>query len=151
MGKFSSDAKLYAKKSLAVFSAAALLLSGGVTGAVATFTDSGIKVSAAETQTATQLKIYDENGNDLGDNPIIYIDNSQASGGITSRNLKIVASDEKGENVNDEIRCFVQNGGTDYIRVRFNGSVQTGTFSGLGALSTTIQGGYFDYSGTTPK
>lgn len=147
MGKFSSNAKLYAKKSLAVFSAAALLLSCGVTGAVTTFADSGIKVAAAETvtETATKLKIYDAEGNDISNNPIIYLDNNQASDGKTEELITIVASDDNGNPVNDNIAVFGDNDFDKYVRmIGLQGGVISGEYSAKGTMTLAIQGGYYD-------
>lgn len=120
MGKISSNAKLYAKKSLAVFSAAALFLSGGVTGAVSAFTDSGITASAAETgaATITQLKLYDSNGNDITDNPIIYVDNNFASNGSVYESIKVVAKDANGDPVDDTITVGITAGADEHLLVR---------------------------------
>ena len=110
MGKY----KKTARKALAVFSAAALLLSCGATGFVTGIADTSIKAEAASPSTvATQLKVFDENGNDLGDNPIIYIDNSEAAGKDSvyhnvSRSFRIVASNDNGVAVEDDTLAVAQ-------------------------------------------
>ncbi len=132
MGKFSSNAKFYAKKSLAVFSAATLLLFGGTTGAVSAFTDSGITASAAETgaATITQLKLYDSNGNDITDNPIIYVDNNFASDGNVYESIKVVAKDANGNPVDDTIIAALTAGSDEHLLVRKS------------ANEFTVRGGY---------
>lgn len=133
------NARKSAKKALAVFSAAALLLSGSATGAVTILSDAVITANAADTASATvtQLKIYDENGNDISDNPIIYVDNSNAALGITSRTIKVVATNENGDSVDDVIQCFGDSGFENNIRV-------TGAASSKKEITVTIAGGYFE-------
>lgn len=131
------NAKHNARKALAVFSAAALLLSCGATGFVTNFADTSIKVSAAE-NVATQLKLLDENGNELGDDPIIYLDSSPAAGGITSRTIQAVASNNSGVSVDDEILCFYDSGAEDVLDLSNGGAV-----SGKETLTATVSTGTY--------
>lgn len=122
-----------AKKVLAVACAAAMLMSCAVTGTVSVSAATGTNASdSGTTNAATQMKIYDEKGNDISDNPIIYVDNSTASGGIITRKLKAVISNDSGVAVDDSIRLFVPSGtgdhfvvgsrsGTDTMNIRING------------------------------
>ena len=129
------NAKQNARKALAVFSAAALLLSCGATGFVTSFADTSLKVSAAE-NVATQLKLLDEDGNELGDDPIIYLDNSPAAEGITSRTITAVASNNSGISVDDQIQCFYESGADKMLDVTA-GESEVGTQK----LTTTIRTG----------
>lgn len=84
------------KKFFAVACAATMIMSCAVTtSAVSAGTPERKSVSASSTD-ATQMRIYDENGNDISENPIIYVDNSYAALGITSRKLKVQVSNESG-------------------------------------------------------
>lgn len=111
------NVKKTAGKALSVFTAAALLLSCGATGFVTSFVPTGIEVNAASSNAASQLKILDEHGKDLGDNPILYVDNSPASGGITTRSFQVIASNDSGVAVDDEIRCFADGDIDKYVKV----------------------------------
>ncbi len=146
MGNTNGNVKTYARKALAVFSAAALLLTGSAVGTATLFSENGITANAASASVATQLKIYDENGKDISDDPIIYVDNSKAGGldAITERTVKVVASDENGNPVNDRITGYVAHGATDHIRV-------VGSTDGTKSVTFTIQGGYSDNSGSNEK
>ena len=128
------NAKRTARKALAVFSAAALLLSCGATGYVTTIMPAGIEANAAS-NVATQLKILDENGKELGDNAILYVDNSDAAAGITDRTIKVVASNDSGVAVNDEIRCFADGDASKHIYLTAPAASQQ-------TLTATVSGGY---------
>ncbi len=111
-----------ARKALAVFSAAALLMSCGATGFVKSYGNTGIEVNAVANTVATQLKILDENGNDLGDNPIIYLDNSEAAGKDSvyhnvKKTFRVVASNDNGVSVDDEIRFFRDGDAEDFVEI----------------------------------
>lgn len=111
-----------ARKALAVFSAAALLMSCGATGFVTSYGNTGIEVNAVANTVATQLKILDENGNDLGDNPIIYLDNSEAAGKDSvyhnvKKTFRVVASNDNGVSVDDEIRFFRDGDAEDFVEI----------------------------------
>lgn len=134
------NTKRIAKKVLAVASAAALMLTCGATGVVSSFTSTGITAYAASESVATQLKIFDENGNEMGDNPIIYIDNSEAAGADnTYHNIKksitVVASNDNGVSVDDEIRYFGENGIDNYVGIETKRESKK--------ITTTISGGEY--------
>ena len=134
------NAKKTAKKFLAVFSSAALLLSCGATGFVQSFAQTGITANAATSAKATKLKVLDENGKDLGDNPILYMDNSAAAGGNVSRSISVVASNDSGTAVDDEIQCFADGNAGDHIvlsapansRERIDATIAGGKYTGTG-------------------
>lgn len=128
------NARRTARKALAVFSAAALLLSCGATGYVTTIMPAGIEANAAS-NVATQLKILDEKGKELGDNAILYVDNSDAAAGITDRTIKVVASNDSGVAVNDEIRCFADGDASKHIYLTAPAASQQ-------TLTATVSGGY---------
>ncbi len=143
------NAKHIAKKTLAVFSTAALLLSCGTTGVVTGFTSAGIVANAASTAVATQLRIYDANGNDISDNPIIYLDTSEAAGEDSvyhnvRKTIKVVASNDNGVAVKDEIRFFGEAGATDNIGVIC-------PESGTEKITATIFGGYWETNDSGKK
>lgn len=111
-----------AKKALAVVSAAALMMTCGATGVVSGFASTGITAYAASASVAIQLKIFDDKGNEMGDNPIIYLDNSEAAGADSeyhniTKSITVVASNDNGVTVDDEIRYFVDTGATDFVDV----------------------------------
>lgn len=138
-----NNAKQVAKKSLAILSTAAMLLTCGATGVVSTVFPAGITVSAASTNVATQLKVLDEEGNDLGDNPIIYLDTSEAAGendvyhNVTKK-IKVVASNDSGVAVNDTIHSFAENDTDEYVYM----SCPT---NGQGSITATLSGGRWEY------
>ena len=128
------------KKALAVFSTAALLMTCGATGAVTAFTG-GITASAASATTATQLRIYDENGNDLGDNPVIYLDTSEAAGvddtlHNVSRVIKAVLSDQNGVAVDEEIKAFVDGDTDEYLSLSLPSSSKS-------SITARLAGGHY--------
>lgn len=104
MAKVKHNFKANAKKSLAVLSAVALLVSCGTTGLFtvsAAETDKKVS-SATVSNPGTKMFIYDENGNDITDSPIIYLDNSSAAGQATSAQITVKMSNDKGT-MNDSI------------------------------------------------
>ncbi len=132
------------RKILAVFSSAAMLLTCGATGTMP-FLTSGTAVQAAARTTATQLRILDESGNDMGDYPIIYVDNSEAGGAESeyhqlTKTIKVIASDNNGNPVEDEIRFFAEAGSSKYIHV-------TCPEVGTEQITARIGGGYWEESG----
>ena len=140
MGK----ARQIAKKALAVISAAALLATCGAAGSFAGFARTDLTVSAASA-VATQLKVYDENNNDLGDNPIIYLDTSEAGGsnadyGNVTKSIKVVANNDNGVAVNDEIRFFSEVDADQHVMISC-------PESGVGNLTASISGGYYERDG----
>lgn len=88
--------KIAAKKTLAVFSTVALLLSCGTTGL---FTVNAAEIDGKNASfaadTATKMYIYDQNGNDITDSPIIYLDNSSAAGQATSTLITVKMSNNE--------------------------------------------------------
>ncbi len=97
-----------ALKVLAVLSAAAVLVPGAVAEMAVGTSQTGIVASAASA-VATKLKVLDENGKDLGDNAVFYVDNNRANkDNITSRKFTVVASNDNGAAVEDQIRCFYE-------------------------------------------
>lgn len=112
-----------ARKTLSVLSAAAMLLTCGAVGTATGFVPQGLTVYAANENVATQLRVLDENGQDLGDNPIIYLDTSEAAGtdnnyhNIT-KSITVVASNSAGVAVNDRIRFFTDGNANDVVEIR---------------------------------
>lgn len=136
------NTKQFAKKALAVFSTAALLMTCGATGVASNFVSTGIVANAATTSVATQLKIYDADGNDLGDNPIIYLDTSEAAGADNvyhnvKKTITVVASNDSGTAVKDEIRSFGEAGSADYVSVDC-------PESGTERITATLSGGAWE-------
>ena len=127
------------KKALAVLSAAAMLIPAGIGTAFVGTEQTGI-VAQAASDVATKLKVLDENGKDLGDNAVFYVDNSNANhDNVTSRKFKVVASNDNGAAVDDEIRIFAEGGADDHIQVSSpNASNEE--------MQVTVEGGYYDLS-----
>ena len=127
------------KKALSVISSAALLFTCGATGVVSGVIPIGITAQAASA-VATQLKVLDSDGKDLGDNPIIYLDTSEAAGKDSvyhnvRKTIKVVASNDNGVAVNDEIRLFTDGDTSDYVSVSAPSSAK-------GSITATLAGGY---------
>ena len=96
--------KASAKKSLAVVSAIALLLSCGTIGM---FTVNAAEADSTQSlaknpKAATQMYIYDKNGNDITNSHLIYVDNSSAAGQPTSEQITVKIVNANGE-LDDEI------------------------------------------------
>jgi len=98
--------KATAKKTLAVISTAALILSCSTTGlfTVSAAEIDGKTVSADSKNAATKMYIYDENGNDITNSPIVYLDNTSAAGQATSTYVTVKISND-GDTLNDSIVC----------------------------------------------
>ena len=127
------------KKALSVVSTAALLLTCGATGVVSGVLPMSITAQAAAS-VATQLKVLDSDGKDLGDNPIIYLDTSEAAGKDSvyhnvKKTIKVVASNDSGVAVDDEIRLFTDGDASDYVSI-------LAPSSGKGSITATLRGGY---------
>lgn len=132
------------KKALAVTSSAALLFTCGAVGTVSGIIPAGITAQAA-TAVATQLKVLDSDGKDLGDNPIIYLDTSEAAGADSKyhnvkKMIKIVASNDNGVAINDKIRFFKDGDADDIVDI-------TAPSSGTGSITATLAGGYWEGTG----
>ena len=132
------------KKALSIVSTAALLLTCGAAGTVAGIVPAGITAQAASA-VATQLKVLDSDGKDLGDNPIIYLDTSEAGGEDSvyhnvTKTIKVVASNDSGVAVNDEIRLFTDSDTSKYVMV-------SAPSSGTGSITATLSGGGYKKSG----
>lgn len=141
--------KQFARKTLALLSTSALLLTCGATGIASNVFYSGITVNAAQGNFATQLKVLDENGNDLGDSPVIYLDTSEAGGEDAvyhnvSRTIRVVASNDNGIAVNDEVQFFAENDADNYVEINC-------PQSGSGSITATLEGGYSDTDGWVEK
>ena len=131
------------KKILSVVSAAALLMSCGFTGVLTGLDSVGIVAKAESSTNATQLKVYDEDGNDLGDNPVFYVDNSNVNGdNLLSRRFTVVASNDNGTAVEDEIRLFAESNASDYLAV--NGDKDCKPLTANEQMNVTVSGGYND-------
>ena len=138
--KFSAGS--VAKKTLAVVSSAALLMSCGVTTTLTSIAPTGI-VAQAATNIATKLKILDENGKDLGDNPVFYVDNSKVNGdNLVSTGFQVIASNDSGVAVDDDVELFEDGGADDHIIVSSPGS------SARERMNVRISGGRYNYDKT---
>ena len=80
-----------ALKVLAVLSAAAVLVPGAVAEMAVGTSQTGIVASAASA-VATKLKVLDENGKDLGDNAVFYVDNNRANKDVSTKHILTVVS-----------------------------------------------------------
>ncbi len=98
--------KVTAKKSLAVLTTAALLLSCGMTGL---FTANAVEVDETVASAAvgepTEIRIFNAKGQDITDNPFVYLDNSNRAGGPTSTTVSAKVTDEKGNIVSTDIHA----------------------------------------------
>ncbi len=80
-----------AKKCLALATVFALIMSCGLTGLF----DVSVTASAdGEDNTSGKLYVYDEYGNDITDNPIVYIENSSSAGQDTTSEITVKLVDE---------------------------------------------------------
>ena len=138
MEKPKISARSVARKTLAVVSSAALLMSCGITTTLTSIAPTGI-VAQAATSIATKLKILDENGKDLGDNPVFYIDNSKVNGdNLVSTSFQVIASNDSGVAVDDEIEIFGDSGADDHILVSSPKTAKE-------KMSVRVTGGSYNY------
>lgn len=89
-----------AKKAAAFITSLMMITSCGAMEAFTVF--AATTSSSSSSAVATQMKIYDEDGNDITSNPIIYLDNSSIAGGKTS-SLITVKTDNNTSNIDDPI------------------------------------------------
>jgi len=101
MTKAKNPLKARAKKTLAVISSVALILSCGTTGLfTANAAETNSTVASEATDVATQMRIFSTiNGvkTDITDNPIVYVDNSAAAEGNTTVTLTAEVKNDAGK------------------------------------------------------
>lgn len=86
-----------------------------------------ISVSAANPYDATKMSIYNENGVDISSNPIVYVDNSNASDGIISTQVTVKIGNDA-EKVEDRIISIVEAGQENIKLYRSYSSDDSATF-----------------------
>jgi len=109
MAKAKHGFKAKMKKSLAVISSLAIILSCGTTGlftANAAETDS--IVASEATSDASKIYIYDENGKDITANPIVYLDNTPAAKGNFTSTFTAKVMNDKGELVDTNFSAALE-------------------------------------------
>lgn len=114
--------KVTAKKSLAVLTTAALILSCGMTGLfTANAAEIDETVASAAVGEPTEIRIFNAKGQDITDNPFVYLDNSNRANGPTSTTVSAKVTDAKGNIVNTDIHAALdpQPASLPHVRGRF--------------------------------